>query len=362
MTPQKILVIRFSSIGDVVLTAPAIHALHEQFPAAEIHLLTKKAVAPVWKGDERVNVRFFDPDDRHFGLPGFFRFLAELRAEKYDVVVDLHGLPKVRALTFALGRPALHYDKASMARRRYVKTKRPPAEIVHSARRYVRALAPLGIDPEQPLVPAIGVDERAAKHVGSLVGPVGIKGRMLVGIAPGSQWFTKQWGWENFDAIVRRLSDQGQWVALVGGKDERDRCEQLAQGRKALNFAGLLNLQETLALMDFCRLFVSNDSGPMHMAGARGADVIALFGSTTKELGFWPLAPRSAILEVQGLACRPCDPHGRAACPEGHFRCMRELSVDRVWSEIQTFLGPPPQSPPPAGGSDDEGLFHFGND
>jgi heptosyltransferase-2 len=360
MTHRKFLLIRFSSIGDVVLVAPVVAALKDKFPDAEIHLLTKKGIAPVWSGDPRVKVRSFDPENAHFGLPGFTRYVNELRAEKYDVVIDLHGLPKTRALTVALGAKTLRYAKASWARRSYVRTKKVPADVIHTARRYVRTLAPLGVNTELPLIPTIEVSERARNHVGSMVQGVGINGREMVAIAPGSQWETKQWGWEKFAQLVDRLNARGTWVALVGGKDERDRCEEMAMGKKALNFAGLLNLQETLALMDFCRLMVTNDSGPMHMAGARGADVIAIFGSTTRELGFWPLAPKSSIIDVANLPCRPCSPHGREACPEGHFKCMRDIEVDRVWNEIERFLGPPP--PPPTAGGDDEGIFYLGKD
>lgn len=361
MTPRKILLVRFSSIGDVVLVAPAVAALKAKFPDAELHLLTKKAIAPIWSGDPRVQVRWFDPDDRHFGLPGFFRYLAELRGERYDLVVDLHGLPKTRLLTLALGAPTLRYDKASLARRRYVRTKTPPAEIVHTARRYVRALAPLGIDPEAPLDPRIEIDEKARKAAGNLVGPLNIRGPEMVAVAPGSQWATKQWGWEKFDALVQRLHDAGKWVALVGGAADKERCEQMAEGRKVLNFAGLLSLPETLALMDFCALMVTNDSGPMHMAAARGVPVVAVFGSTTPALGFWPLGldtGKAVVVETAGLACRPCDPHGLAACPAGHFKCMGDVSVERVWAEVERRLAPPPGAAEGA----DEGLFFFGGD
>jgi ADP-heptose:LPS heptosyltransferase len=218
---KKFLIIRFSSIGDVVLTAPAVAALHEAFPGARIDLLTKKHIATIWKGDPRVNVRSFDPDDAHYGLPGFFRFLSELRAERYDAVIDLHGLPKVRALCLALGRPTYRYDKASVARRRYVKTKKPPAEIVHSSRRYVRALAPLGVDPGGPLNPEILVSEKAREAVGKYVSALNIRGRQLVAIAPSSQWETKQWGWERFGELIPRLNAKGLWVALVGGPEEK---------------------------------------------------------------------------------------------------------------------------------------------
>lgn len=359
MTPKKVLLIRFSSIGDVVLVAPVVAALKDRFAEAEIHLLTKKGISPAWKGDPRVKVRFFDEKDAHYGLPGFFRFIGELRAERYDVVIDLHGLPKTRALTVAIGAKTLRYDKASMARRKYVRTKVPPAEIVHSSRRYVRALAPLGIDPEAPLNPIIDVEERASRSVGNMVQALNIRGPQMVAFAPGSQWGTKQWGWEKFDALAAKLHEKGEWIALVGGPEDKERCEQLAEGRKALNFAGLLSLQETLALMDFCKLMVTNDSGPMHMAGARGVPVVGLFGSTTRELGFWPLGEKSIILDVAGLECRPCSPHGLAACPAGHFKCMNELSVERVWAEVESRLGPPP---PPPGQGEDEGLFFLNGD
>jgi heptosyltransferase II len=355
LQPKKILLIRFSSIGDVVLTAPAVAALHEEFPNAEIHLLTKKALAPLWRGDPRVRVRSFDPQNAHFGLPGFFRFIRELDEEHYDAVVDLHALPKSRALTAALGVPVYRLQKASLARRWYVATKREPVNPVHVARRYVRALAPLGVPTEGPLKPEIRAEERARERLASMLQALNLKGRVLIGIAPGAQWATKQWGWAHYAELVDRLNARGFWVAIIGGKEDKHACEELVQGRRALNFAGLLDLSETLALMEYCRLVVSNDSGPMHMAGARGADVIGIFGSTTQPLGFAPLAERSAVVEVD-LPCRPCSPHGLKACPLGHFRCMNDITVAQVWAAVENFIGPPP--PPDDEGHDpNEGLF-----
>lgn len=359
MAPRKILLIRFSSLGDVVLTAPAIAALHATFPHDELHLLTKKTYAPLWQADPRVKTRFFDPQEAHFGLPGFIRFLRELAAEHYDWVVDLHALPKTRALTAWLGRPTVRYDKAAWQRRRYVITHRPPREVVHVARRYVRALAPLGVNPDFPIRPEIAVSSRARERVGGMVQAVGVRGRTLVALAPGAQWETKQWGWDRYAMIAERLNARGHWVALVGGKEDRDRCEIIAAGRRVLNFAGLLDLPETMALMDFCRLVVSNDSGPMHMAAARGAAVIGLFGSTTRELGFWPLAEEASVLAVGALPCRPCSTHGRKRCPAGHFRCMRDLTVDRVWAEVEKYLGPAPLASPTHG--DETGIFYLGD-
>lgn len=359
MELHKILIIRFSSIGDVALVAPAVAAIKARYPQAEIHLLTKKAMAPVWSGDTRVRVRFYDGDDAHFGLPGFRKFITELRAEHFDAVVDLHALPKSRMLAWAIGENVMRYQKNSLARRFYVATKILPNEPVHTARRYVRALAPLGIDTEAPLDARIDAAETARNRVGNMVQAVGLRGRSLVALAPGSQWATKQWGWVNFAELVNRLHARGDWVALVGGKADRDRCEELAAGKRALNFAGLLDLQETLALMDYCKLLVTNDSGPMHLAGARQTDVIAIFGSTTRALGFWPLAPKFSVLEVDDLECRPCAPHGRDACPKGHFRCMHLVSVNRVWAEVEKYLGPPPSDD--KGPEDNEGVFFLGS-
>ncbi len=361
MSPRKFLLIRFSSIGDIVLTAPAVAALHARFPDARIDLLTKKAFADVWSGDPRVRVRSFDPDHQHFGLPGFFRFVGELRAEKYYFVIDLHDLPKTRSLTAALGRPVLRYHKAGFARRRYVANKRPP-KMAHTARRYVNALSPLGIDPDAPLDPHIEVTDAALKRIGQMIGALQIADREIVGLAPGSQWATKQWGWKNFDEIVARLHNTGRWVALFGSKAEQMQCEELAMGRNVLNFAGMLSLQETMAALSFCRLLLTNDSGPMHMAGARGCDVVSIFGSTTPALGFSPLAPKARIVQVEELECRPCSPHGKAECPLGHFKCMNDISVDQVWEAIGDTLRAQAKSAADDDQASDEGLFHFSDD
>ena len=166
--------------------------------------------------------------------------------------------------------------------------------------------------------------------------------RPMVALAPGSVWFTKRWPEEHFLAVARALLHDGVPVVLVGGADDAALCARIAEGcgegAAILNAAGRLSLLQSAELLRRCALLVSNDSAPMHLAGAVGTPVFALFGATVPSFGFAPLGPRDRVFELQGLACRPCGIHGGQECPIGTFVCMRDLTPASLLAPIGEFL------------------------
>jgi heptosyltransferase-2 len=160
---------------------------------------------------------------------------------------------------------------------------------------------------------------------------------MVVALAPGSKWFTKQWPplyWtELADCLVERY---GVVIWWFGSHEERGEIESIRSfmaapvTRRGPNLAGEVELGQAIQLLGHCDLFVGNDSGLMHLAVGRGCRVVAIFGSTTPALGFAPWGPHNTIVENASLACRPCHVHGRHSCPLGHFKCMKELTVELV--------------------------------
>ena len=135
-------------------------------------------------------------------------------------------------------------------------------------------------------------------------------------------------------------------ILVFGGRADRDSCGDIAQminartgSPAAESFAGRLALLETAAAMDYCTLVVSNDTGLMHLAAARKRKVLAIFGSTVKEFGFFPYGTESHVVETPGLPCRPCSTIGLPKCPEGHFRCMKDIQADMLFAAAQQLLG-----------------------
>jgi len=171
-------------------------------------------------------------------------------------------------------------------------------------------------------------------------GPIGRQ--PMVALAPGSVWFTKRWPEEHFLAVARALVHDGVQVVLVGGADDAGLCSRIAgecgEGAAVLNAAGRLSVLQSADLLRRCALLVTNDSAPMHLAGAVGTPVFALFGATVPSFGFGPLGPRDRVFELQGLACRPCGIHGGQKCPIGTFVCMRDLKPESVLSSLREFL------------------------
>ena len=163
------------------------------------------------------------------------------------------------------------------------------------------------------------------------------KGTVLVGMNPGSVWNTKRWLPERFAELCVRLRADGLIPVLIGGAEDKALGARIAQDGGALDLTGKTDLEELKALMGRLSVFVTNDSGPMHLAAAAGVPVVAIFGATTRELGFFPYGPGHRVVEVD-LACRPCGLHGASKCPEGHFLCMRLLTVDQVHGACRDVL------------------------
>jgi heptosyltransferase-2 len=161
----------------------------------------------------------------------------------------------------------------------------------------------------------------------------------LIGLAPGAGFFTKRWPVEYFaqlaGEIPRLYPEAG--VAVLGGPQDAEFGRFIAAraGHHVLDLTGGSTLLVSAAVIKRCRFLVANDSGLMHVAEAVRTPLLALFGSTTRELGFYPQLPTSRVLENTALACRPCSHLGHRICPRGHFRCMREITPERVLHEIQ---------------------------
>jgi heptosyltransferase II len=164
-----------------------------------------------------------------------------------------------------------------------------------------------------------------------------------VAIAPGARHTTKRWPAERFSALGRMLvAEKNARIVILGGEAERELATEVSRaidGGDVVNLAGRVSLLESAAAIDCCSVVVSNDSAITHLAAARGRPTVSIFGSTVQEFGFAPYRVPSVVVENEGLYCRPCTSIGRAECPEGHFRCMLEISPAMVLEAI-TRLGP----------------------
>lgn len=333
---MKILLIRLSSLGDVVLATAAVEALREDRPDAEVHVLTKPAFREVFRGNPGVaEVLGWDPGAGVFGLS------QAVRSRRYDRVVDLHGNLRTAILqALAPGVRWSRYCKGAWRRRLAVWLRRPgllPGD--HVVDRYLAALGPLGVAPRRRL-PKLYPTEPDRARAGQLLGQAGWKKESIpVALAPGARWPTKAWPADFWGELIGEMPPEWFPVAL-GGPGEADLAAIILAGRPGANLAGRTSILETAAVLERCGALVTNDSASLHVAGAVGTPVVALFGPTVRGFGFHPLGPRDVVLEEE-LSCRPCSLHGGERCPLGHHRCLAGIEPGRVGEAVGRVLRAP---------------------
>lgn len=338
--PQSILVIQTAFLGDAVLTTPLLNTLRTQWPGAAITVLATPETQDVFARNAGVkDVILYDKRGKDKGFGALKRLVQALRARHFDLAILPHRSFKSALMAWAAGIPRRVGFSASQGR--WLLTDVVPFEWgVHDVDRNLKLLGALGLSESAPVL-QMSPDPAAADAVRERLVKAGIRpGDRLVGIHSGSVWPTKRWLPERFAAVADRLMRElGARVVFVGGPKDRAATEALmaSLSQPALNWVGETSLKELVAVIARCDAFLTNDSGPMHIAVACGVPTTAIFGPTTKELGFFPYGPGHKVIE-RDLSCRPCGLHGGKECPLGHFNCMRSISVDDVFKVVAESL------------------------
>ncbi len=339
---KKILILRYSSLGDVALVNPLLDRLWQVWPEAEIHLATKKAYVPVVAAHPGLSGVI--PLEGK-GLGAFFNHLSRLKALQPNLVLDLHDSLRTHLVLFFLKNArALVYDKEAVQRRLLVRKARKD-ESLHTILKYLKILEPLGFRPASKINFEIYASKKNQAFLREFLERRKISSsQIVVGLGPGARWATKRWGWERYAELASRLVEDyrcqifwfgsGEEVSLIHKIQARMRGTALERG---LCVPEYFSLEQSLSLLSRCELFIGNDSGLTHLASGRGCRVVVLYGSTAPSLGFEPWGPHS-VVEVAGLSCRPCDVHGKSSCPLGHFKCMQDLTVDLAEGAVKRSL------------------------
>ena len=163
----------------------------------------------------------------------------------------------------------------------------------------------------------------------------------ILAVAPGTIWNTKRWPADRFAAVCKQISSENITIVLIGGKEDEALCKEvmeIVQTKNVFSTAGELSLLQSAELIRRCKVLISNDSAPMHLAVAVGTPVIAIFGATVPEFGFAPRGPRNIVIETNGLQCRPCSIHGGDTCPINTFECMLSITPEVVVDKVKLFL------------------------
>lgn len=346
MAPSfKTLVIRFSSIGDIVLSSPLLRVLRAKFPKGQIDYVARKEYAELVKYNHNLNYTY--EFDAQSGFEALRALKKKVKAEQYDLIIDIHDSLRSKYLRGNRSVPSVIVNKRIIERTMLVKFKKNLySSIVPVADRYVETVKSLGIENDGKGLELHIPDEILFGVSGKIARLQLNKFETSIALCPGSKHFTKQWPAERYAELGARIAQKNDAQVLVfGGKEDAAVCARVAGhinqtvgAERATDFCGQFSLLETAAAMEYCDVVVTNDSGLMHIAIAMKKKLIAIAGSTVREFGFFPTIKEGVMLERHGLYCRPCSHIGRKQCPEGHFRCMNEIGVDEVFARATEML------------------------
>jgi heptosyltransferase-2 len=342
-----ILVIRFSSLGDIILTEPATRALREGFPRSRIHYLTKSVYGGIVGRFEAVDrVVAYDEES---GLAGLLATGRGLGKRSYRIVIDLHGSLRSRFIRLLLpGVPSRTIRKNRLGRLLLVRFRIGkggtwPTAVERSLACLPAGSAGAGVDrtPRIDLPEPVRTEAKRILAGGRPPSPEHPAGRIpILALAPGSRWQTKRWPADRFSELGRRFTLRfAVRIVVLGGTGDRPLCEEVARGigSEAVSVAGRTSLEQAAGILEVSSLLITNDTGLLHLATAVGTPSLAIFGPTTRELGFFPPSNVSRVLELE-LPCRPCSTIGSRSCPIGTHECMLGIPVDRAFEEAVSLF------------------------
>ncbi|HKP30645.1 MAG TPA: lipopolysaccharide heptosyltransferase II [Gemmatimonadales bacterium] len=312
------LVIQTAFLGDVVLTTPLLERLASEHGPVDV--LVTPAAAALLRGHPAVGeVIAYDKRGRDAGLRGWLRMAKALRSRDYDRVYVPHR--SVRSAALAIAADSLVRIGFTDAAAPWLYSERVVVQGSHETER-IASLAGPGPVPR----PSLGLTESERREAAEWLEQAGVR-REFVALAPGSVWATKRWPY--YADLAARIPGS---IVVLGGPEDREAGEEIVSRDPARirSASGALPLRISAALIERASVLVTNDSAPLHIAGAVGTRVVAIFGPTVPAFGFGPLGAQDVIAEVHHLTCRPCSKHGPMVCPLLHHRCMKDLAVSEV--------------------------------
>ena len=312
----KILVVRFSSIGDIVLTTPVVRMLKTQLNT-EVHFLTKAPYVSLFQNNPYVDSVF----QIHKSMNGV---ISDLKKENYDYVIDLHSNLRTQILKLKLGVSAKSFNKLNWEKFLLTNFKTNILPDVHIVDRYLDTVKFLGISNDNKGLDFFLSD---ADKVDLAESP-----KDYIAFVIGGQHATKILPTAKIISICKKLNKA---VLLIGGPDDKARGDEISKASGAINTCGNHSLLQSAFLIKNSAYVISHDTGMMHIAAAFKKKIYSVWGNTIPEFGMYPYLSdkNSKMIEVQDLSCRPCSKIGYDKCPKGHFKCMQEIDENQFLSE-----------------------------
>lgn len=318
---MKILVVRFSSIGDVVLTTPVLRCIKQQIKNVELHFLTKQSFRNVIENNIYLDKLYTIQNKLSEVIP-------DLKKENYDYIIDLHHNLRTFKLKLALGKKTFSFNKLNPEKFLIVNFKINRLPLVHIVDRYFETVTTLGVKNDTKGLDYF-IEKKDQIDISSYL-PVHFQNGYHVLVVGGS-YYTKQIPINKLKEICVQSSLP---LVLLGGKEDSEIAESVHQAfpEKALNLCGKLNINQSASIVQQARTVITSDTGLMHIAAAFKKDIISLWGNTIPEFGMGPYMAgnNSHLLEVKNLPCRPCSKLGYKKCPKGHFKCMNDIEINSV--------------------------------
>ena len=335
---MKFLIIRFSSVGDIVLTTPVIRCLKNQLPGVELHYLVKPLCKMAIINNPYVNKVHLLEEDLN-------KTVDQLKSEGFDYIIDLQRNHVTRRVKGGLNLPAFTVKKLAFRKLLFTKLKwdvMPANE--HVVDRCFKTIEPFGVYNDGAGLDYFILPDDEVKETdiptSHLAG--------YIGIIIGSSFYTKKMPIYKLQELCSQIDHP---IILLGGPGDAIEGEKIKEvdPSKIYNACGKFSLNETADLIRKAKLIITHDTGLMHIAAAFKKQVLAVWGSTTPSLGAFPyygvnfLSYQSVLpyddIQVHKLWCRPCTKMGRSNCPQGHFKCMKKIPTDQIVVRVNERLG-----------------------
>lgn len=330
-------------MGDIILTSPLIDIIHKTFPLARIDFCTKERFAYLLKSNPQIHKVIKAKNELGYAALKDLRMLINM--SNYNIIIDAQNNIKSVYLRYFQNAISLVFNKRSIRKKILVFFKinllRDEKPVTERYKEIIRKYADAG-ELKENNIPKVYTDTVSEQSIERMLVDLGLSEKTkLICIPAVSAHFTKTYPAEYYADIINNFPEENCAFFLTGkGSDSGNirRIKEFTKNKKVYDLCDRLEIEDLISLVKRCTIMISGDTGPMHIAEAFNIPIIMIAGSSVKEFGFYPQNKRSVVLENNNLKCRPCSHIGRANCPKGHFKCMKEITPEIVISKIRTIL------------------------
>lgn len=328
-------------IGDAVLCEPAIRTIRNNFPDTSITILAKPWVAPVFLNNSSVDECIeYDSNGLHKGILGRIRLIKMLRKKRYDLAILFQNAFDAAFLAFMAGIPerwGYSTDLRGILLTKSIKV-RDDIKKCHQVFYYMNLLEEIGLKIGRDLKPQIYISDEENQWAKRFLEENNLNfDRIIIGINPGASYGkAKRWFSERFANVANRMIDEhAAQLVILGSKGDAGVCEDVAKNinKDFVNLCNKTNLRELISIIKKCNLFITNDSGPMHISASLGVPTAAIFGSTDPVLTS-PIGDKVCVVK-KDIDCSPCF---ERECPYGHYKCMELVTAEDIFQKCREFL------------------------